>query len=257
MKKRRKVIIGLALLICISVVVSGCKSKKNIVKEMTPLMYEYQKRPLMEYFSSGESSILIQNSASNVLENGDSLTKGMVLKYYPTEKKAYGEYFEWLFPKEDGKEDEEKNFPVMYENGNYYMKEGIELTEEIKNFKFMVEEFDFTQEYTKNLKIEKSGYNFEVPDYSLLYELPKNDDMIKNYIKNKQLLKYDYATDIGFSRNGNGYSGGRIKLNIHRNPNIYISESISRDTSETSGNDYRALFLGEETENEQETSDLQ
>ena len=65
MKKRRKVIIGIALLLCVSVVVSGCKSKKNIVKEMTPLMYEYQKRPLMEYFSSRESSVNILNSANN------------------------------------------------------------------------------------------------------------------------------------------------------------------------------------------------
>ncbi|MGX7418870.1 Csa1 family protein [Carnobacterium gallinarum] len=222
-------------------------------------MYEYQKRPLMEYFSSRESSVNILNSAKNRTENGDLVSKGMVLKYYPTEKKAYGKYFERLYLKEAkvGEGDEVKETFIMFDGEKYHVKENAELTEEIKNFKFMIEEFDFTKDYTKNFKIEKSGYNFEVPSYSLTYKLPQIDREIEAYIKTKGLPQYGEESFLEFNKDGEGYSGGKVNLVIQQQPNISIYELINTSVSETGGNDYRALFLGEETENEQETSDLQ
>ncbi|AOA00442.1 hypothetical protein BFC22_10090 [Carnobacterium divergens] len=280
MKKRRKLIIVLTSVILFFLIIGGCKSKRSVVKEMSPLINEYKKQPLWDYFNTKGSSLIVLNKAMYRLDNGDSISKGVVLKYYPSEKKAYGEYFENLYPKDkkvedklkdlpvilDGKayrmengkyvedpnyqeeklNEDEKIIPIMFDSEGYHVQEGVELTEEIKNFKFMLEEFEFSKEYLNQLKIKKSGYNFEVPNYSLSYEITKKNEDIKNYVKKKSLSKFGDGKEIEFTRDGNGYDGGRMKLDIKKNPNIYINESIRRNRDENSGNNYRALFLKEE-----------
>ncbi|MGY3777953.1 tandem-type lipoprotein [Isobaculum melis] len=246
MKNKNKITV--LLILCCVFMITGCKPEKDIVGEIMPLASEYKKQPIMEYFEFQDKLVIVSNSEK--LRNDEAsigevrlLVKGMVLKYYPEDKKAYGKYYirRYLDP-----ENEIEEIPVMLDINGYHVQEGYELTKEIKDFKFMFEEVSFSQEYFKTLKIKESDYDFEVPSYSVTYLLADENKDLVEYLGNNNLLKHGSGYSIEFSKKGNYYDGGEVELKIEKEGEAYILESFNYGVSEK-GIDYKGQFLGEES----------
>lgn len=224
--------------------ISGCKLQKDIVGEIMPITAEYKKQPIMEYFQNKNKFVNVSSSVG-IRNEDESLTiKGMTLKYYPNDKKAYGiysiaQYFD------QGKRIESSEIPLMLDENGYQVKKGYELIEEIRNFIFMSEEVGFTHEYIKSLKVENTDYTFEVPSYSVTYLFLNTNNEIIEYLKKKDLLQYGEGYSIVFSKKGSGYGGGDMTLNVNNEKELYISETFSQSVSEE-GTDYQGQYLEEE-----------
>ncbi|MGY3777951.1 Csa1 family protein [Isobaculum melis] len=242
MKNKNKITV--LLILCCVFMISGCKPQKDIVGEIMPVTAEYKKQPIMEYFQKKDKFVNVSSSVG-IRNEDESLTiKGMTLKYYPNDKKAYGVYsVDQYF--NQGKRIESSEIPLMLDENGYQVKNGYELIEEIRNFIFMSEEVAFTPEYIKSLKVENTDYTFEVPSYSVTYLFLNTNDEIKEYLKKKDLLQYGEGYSVVFGKKGRGYGGGDMTLNVNNEKELYISETFNQNISEE-GTDYKGQYLGEE-----------
>lgn len=238
------------LILCSIFLISGCKSQKDIAGEVAPLTAEYRKQPILEYFQSFGKSVIV--SSSKKIKNTDDYSgeetlsvMGMVLRYYPEDKKAYGKYYIRQYLEKDNKIDE---IPVMLDQSGYHVSLEDDLIAEIKDFKFMFEEVSFTTEYLKTLKVKQMDYNFEEPSYSASYLFTNENKDLKKYLEEKNLLEYGTGYSIEFSKKGNYYDGGEVELSIEEDGKAYILEFFNYNIKESEDElDYKSQFLKKET----------
>lgn len=174
---KKKIIMLLTCLLVSSTILTGCKSKSEIKAAFTDYLSIYPTENLVDIFDAFEEPFIIQSGTLEKETPDASISKTLVLQFYPQERTAYGVYIEerlmaGYHPEKEGVLLE---IPIMFDENGFHIKEGVEVEDEvrakIRNFKFKFQNPAFAKENFEQMKLEDADYNGNIFAYSLGYSV--------------------------------------------------------------------------------------